>query len=321
MAEGANVRASPRAFICHSSADKERLVRALAARLRGDGVDVWYDEWELAVGDSLVDRIFAQGIKEADVFIVVISAHSSSSAWAREELNAAVVLRIEGQCRVMPVVLDGEALPVALKSTRALFVSDVDSYESQYDELVRAIFRASAKPVLGAAPAFVDRLHVPGLIDADATVLSLVVDEALTSGSPLVDGGILTAAAAQVGLSNAAVLESLLALDQHGLVGEVSVYGDQIGHVTISLFGVRAYRDAVNADVTALTATVVGSIVNRSDSNLDLSDLAEALGVQALLVEALIEPFEAQGLVSIGRFMSGETIVLEVSPLLARTLK
>jgi hypothetical protein len=38
-------------FLSHSATDKA-VVRALAERLRTDGLQVWFDEWEIKVGDS-----------------------------------------------------------------------------------------------------------------------------------------------------------------------------------------------------------------------------------------------------------------------------
>ena len=55
-----------RVFISHASEDKERFVLAFGQRLRDDGVDAWVDKWEKLPGDSLVDRIFEEGLKEAD---------------------------------------------------------------------------------------------------------------------------------------------------------------------------------------------------------------------------------------------------------------
>ena len=38
---------APRAFMSHSSADKERFVLPFATRLRAAGIDVWVDRWEM----------------------------------------------------------------------------------------------------------------------------------------------------------------------------------------------------------------------------------------------------------------------------------
>lgn len=43
-------------FLCHSSEDKEKLQR-VAAALKEAGIPVWYDEWEIAWGDSLIEKI------------------------------------------------------------------------------------------------------------------------------------------------------------------------------------------------------------------------------------------------------------------------
>lgn len=40
-------------FISHASEDKDEIVRDLAEALKENGFDVWYDEFELKVGDSL----------------------------------------------------------------------------------------------------------------------------------------------------------------------------------------------------------------------------------------------------------------------------
>jgi hypothetical protein len=41
------------AFICHASEDKESFVRPLAAALQAKGLAIWYDEFSLALGDSI----------------------------------------------------------------------------------------------------------------------------------------------------------------------------------------------------------------------------------------------------------------------------
>lgn len=67
---------NPKVFISHASEDKERFVMKFATKLRSVGIDAWIDKWEMLSGDSLVDKIFEDGIKEADSFIVVLSINS-----------------------------------------------------------------------------------------------------------------------------------------------------------------------------------------------------------------------------------------------------
>lgn len=96
---------APKVFISHASEDKDRFVVEFARRLRENGVDAWLDQWEMRPGDSLVDKIFEEGLKEARSVIVVLSTVSVQKPWVREELNASVVNRISLGARLIPVVI------------------------------------------------------------------------------------------------------------------------------------------------------------------------------------------------------------------------
>ena len=93
-------------FISHASEDKERFVMQFAKRLRSQGIDAWVDIWEMLPGDSLVDKIFEEGIKNARAMIVVLSRFSVEKPWVREELNAGFLKKVSGRCKVIPVVID-----------------------------------------------------------------------------------------------------------------------------------------------------------------------------------------------------------------------
>lgn len=49
-------------FLSHSTQDKT-FVEQLAHDLTGHGLHVWYSDWEIKVGDSIVQKI-SQGINE-----------------------------------------------------------------------------------------------------------------------------------------------------------------------------------------------------------------------------------------------------------------
>lgn len=81
--------------VCSS---KGRFVLGFAGKLRAKNIGTWLDKWEMAPGDSLIDKILGEGIKHAQAFIVVLSQKSVEKRWVREGLNAAVVLkRLEEQ--------------------------------------------------------------------------------------------------------------------------------------------------------------------------------------------------------------------------------
>jgi len=44
-------------FLCHSGADKARIVRPLSEELKKRGITFWLDEAEIAIGDSIITRV------------------------------------------------------------------------------------------------------------------------------------------------------------------------------------------------------------------------------------------------------------------------
>src|SRR5215212_3466657 len=70
-------------FLSHSSHDKP-VVRAVAERLRSDGLRVWLDDWELRPGDSIPSKI-EDGLKHSRVLVLCMSANAFGSDWARLE--------------------------------------------------------------------------------------------------------------------------------------------------------------------------------------------------------------------------------------------
>lgn len=77
------------AFISHATEDKEDLVRPLAEQLRGAGFQIWYDEFQLRVGDSL-RRSIDRGLAASRFGIVVLSPAFFAKNWPQYELDGLV---------------------------------------------------------------------------------------------------------------------------------------------------------------------------------------------------------------------------------------
>lgn len=91
-------------FISHASEDKADFVRPLAERLRTE-FQVWYDEYELTLGDRLLEKI-DQGLRECNYGVVVLSHHFFSKRWPREELDALFGLETKERKVILPVWKD-----------------------------------------------------------------------------------------------------------------------------------------------------------------------------------------------------------------------
>jgi small GTP-binding protein len=70
-------------FLSHSSKDKA-IVRAVAERLRADKLRVWFDEWAINPGDSILEKI-EEGLERSRVLVFCMSAHAFGSDWATLE--------------------------------------------------------------------------------------------------------------------------------------------------------------------------------------------------------------------------------------------
>ncbi|HYO26198.1 MAG TPA: DUF1883 domain-containing protein [Lacipirellulaceae bacterium] len=89
-------------FISHASEDKDEIVRPLAGALVAEGLAVWYDEFELRIGDSLRRKI-DHGLAKSRVGLVVLSRHFISKGWTNYELDGIVTRTVGGEQILLPI--------------------------------------------------------------------------------------------------------------------------------------------------------------------------------------------------------------------------
>jgi len=89
-------------FICHASEDKA-FVRRLVASLAAFGVDCWFDEFDLRIGDSLVAKI-DEGLARSRHGVVVLSPSFFGKKWTVKELGGLVAKADpESGGRILPI--------------------------------------------------------------------------------------------------------------------------------------------------------------------------------------------------------------------------
>ena len=140
---------TPAAFLSHSGIDAAAAGQ-LARDLRGQGVDVWYAEWEIKPGDSLRRKI-DEGIDRATHFLVLLTPASLKSEWVQTELDAGLVRKISGACRLIPI-LSGIAADEVPATLRGLKWVQLEPYEGGLRQFVEVCHDVSIKPPLGAPP-------------------------------------------------------------------------------------------------------------------------------------------------------------------------
>jgi flagellar biosynthesis chaperone FliJ len=89
-------------FISHASEDKDDIVRSLADSLKENGFEVWYDEFELKIGDSLRKKIDS-GLINSRFGIVIISPSFVKKNWTEYELNGMVAREMNGHKVILPI--------------------------------------------------------------------------------------------------------------------------------------------------------------------------------------------------------------------------
>lgn len=89
-------------FISHASEDKDGVVRPLAHALSGGGLRVWYDEFELRIGDSLRRKIDT-GLAKSRFGVVVLSRSFFGKGWATYELDGLVTRAVSGEQILLPI--------------------------------------------------------------------------------------------------------------------------------------------------------------------------------------------------------------------------
>lgn len=123
-------------FLSYNGQDRH-FAKRLAGDLVGHGLRVWWDQWEMQVGDSLVAKI-QEGIQSSAWLAVVLSPNSVGSNWVKRELASAIAVEISSdRVRVLPLLLADCDVPPFLRDK--LYADFRESYDSGLESLLRRL--------------------------------------------------------------------------------------------------------------------------------------------------------------------------------------
>ncbi|VVP65235.1 toll/interleukin-1 receptor domain-containing protein [Pseudomonas fluorescens] len=310
---------SPKVFVSHASEDKDRFVLHFAQQLRANGIDAWLDKWEMLPGDSLIEKIFEEGIKEAQAVIVVLSKNSVGKPWVKHELDAACVKRINNGSKLIPVVIDDCEVPEALKATLWEHIQDTAAYQPSLERIIASIFGISDKPALGKPPAYLDSFstNIAGYNNLDSLVYKTACEFALKTRSRHID-------------MSAFLKDGKLIIPEHQLIESIEVLGEQkvfelqrflggeLPSISLTSYGFEIYaRDHIE-NYDELFRSVVSSIVNNQFRSF--SQIKTKLNCNSFLTEHILKTLANQNYISITWFLGGDCSINSVSPSLRRSL-
>jgi len=126
----------PSIFPSHTSINKP-FVEKLANGLKSVGVNVWFDKWEIKVGESITWKI-EHGIRENEFLGIVLSPEALNSEWVKSELGAGWVKQMSTRkVVVLPILYRDCDIPLFLRDRKyADFRSD---YQSGFSELAAVL--------------------------------------------------------------------------------------------------------------------------------------------------------------------------------------
>lgn len=313
---------APRVFMSHASEDKERFVLDFARQLRARGIDVWLDRWEMYPGDSLVDKVFTEGIGKASAVIVVLSQYSVSKPWVKEELNAAVVKRINSGSKLIPVVLDECEIPEALKATVWERIEDIENYEASVDRVAAAIFGNREKPELGSRPAYatLDIKGITGFSRIDFLVFQEFARRAIDTGNLLtIRTSEIWDSVSKLGISREEFKDSCTILCDRFMLERSKEVSRESPDYSLTEKGLDRYLQGREPEFWKQFNEASYSVLNEGIADNDA--LAARLRTDRLRARLILIMMERRQDIRLRHSFSGKVTVKEIRPNLRRRLQ
>jgi len=130
-------RSARRGLFLSYAREDEEFAERFARDLAGRSIPVWWDRWDVEIGDSLPQR-FEEAIAGSRWFGVVLSPDSVTSRWVRAELDLALTLEIEDEgIRILPILLRPCEIPLSLR--RKVWADFTGSYATGLAGVLRSL--------------------------------------------------------------------------------------------------------------------------------------------------------------------------------------
>jgi len=144
----------PHVYLAHASEDHEEFAKPLAQALMANGIEVWFDEWEIRTGDSL-RRKMEEGLANCTHFVVLLTPNSLHKPWVETEIDAGFIRSVGGESRFMGL-RTGVSVNELSPFLRTLRCPEVHLDQAgEVEGLIADIHGVSRKPQRGDAPRYV----------------------------------------------------------------------------------------------------------------------------------------------------------------------
>lgn len=316
-----NISDAPKVFLSYASEDKERFVLGFGKMLRERGVDLWLGDWEILPGDSLVDKIFNEGLKNASAVIVVLSTNSVNKPWVVEELNASIVSRISKGLKIIPVVIDSCEVPEPLRSTVWQNVDDLANPASAVDRIVAALYEHRDKPPLGPPPAYAsyESTTIAGLNRVDSLMFVTACESLVGDNGLIVETLDLLGPASELAIPESEIRDGLDVLENNGLIEVHHTLGPSIDSFQVTDYGWSVYFDNCVPEFDSIVRDVILALLN--EGLTDSAEIAIRLQKPQLFVDKAVGMLEAGGHIMVSKALGPSRHVGHIYGSLKRLLE
>lgn len=298
-------------FVSHSHEDKERFVNGFVNKLNDESIDVWYDTWDLGIGDSLIQKIFEEGIENAKFFFIILSKHSINSNWVKDELNSAFVKKIEEKTKILPIIIDKDIkIPTSLNHIYRIHINDLNDYESELEEISLQYHGKSKRPEKGKKPSFTEVSSLPNLNEVDTIILESIGYEVLKNNiDEIFNFDELVENIEEHSFETKTVLESLEVLENNSYIEIEEYMGDEL-EIQTTPIGMIFFAENKLKDFDLKFKKIISSLLDNGESNIEI---LEKIDVEISIINSLLKLFEINNYIKITTFTDGEIIIDDIT--------
>lgn len=304
----------PVVYVCHTSEDKATFVVPFAKKLAEKGVKVLVDPWELSHGESLIEKIFTEGIKSADAFIVVLSEFSVRKTWITEELRPGLVKRISAHSKLIPVLIDDSEVPEPLKAVPSVVIQDIHHADTEINRIADTLFdgKAPAAPEMPAVTPEEAVKAIPGLSNEATYILKVSCEKSVEKERRFINTTDIMGELDAKGIGGAMLNKALLSLDEFGFIKAGRVLGSpNIEFYNTTAAGYEAYARAYMTDFDGLVQKVLDAVANEGLATND--DLSSSFNLPLAVTNYIIDILVERSYVKLGKAAGGAVLIKEVT--------
>jgi hypothetical protein len=144
---------APKVYLAHATEDKP-MVRPVAEYLMANGVEVWFDEWDIKAGDSLRQEM-ESGLGWMTHFVVILTPISITKPWVAREIDVGFTRVVGSKSRMVPLRVGVEIGELSEFMQTMLCPAFDPTSADDLKGLLDRLYGVSRKPPLGASPRYV----------------------------------------------------------------------------------------------------------------------------------------------------------------------